>query len=226
MENKKLYIWFNTLGRSIKGIPQDHFTWFKDINDFNAENKLGEWLSYNWRDGKPEGKYKMPNELYLFIKSVKKPLFDFYPTNDFMIVSSSLLKYFIDNKLEDQIEVSNLRIFNTDGVEHTNKKYYVVRVFQFNDDLFNLNEETRKRVSGAKDKFFYPDLSLKSDIVNQDVFFLNNLFGYHDTIILNEKAKNYVLQNFYIPEIYDAKVFNIAYNNQTDKTKLPEIVKL
>ncbi|MCD8455092.1 immunity 43 family protein [Tenacibaculum finnmarkense genomovar ulcerans] len=227
----QLYIWRNTLGRKQKGVPQNADTWLSDqksTKDLNNTPIKGEWISYNpHKDFYPlEERLKLPKELYLYIRIKNTPVFDWYfMHHHVMAVSEKFLFFLKENKLDNHFEIAELKIINKENKEFNEKKYFAIRIIKFDDSLFNLNEEIRKRAAGIKGRFIYPQMKLKKDSESQNIFFLLE-FCYNESLVLTEKVKNYILSNFHSPEIYKIEDYPLVFNNSNNLEKLPDNILL
>lgn len=223
------YIWYYTEARGVKGIPPASKIWLTESLNFDSPEPLErDWMKYNpyKHNFPPENELKMPSELNLIIDVNYEPQFDcIYVQRRILAVTDDFLEFLRSNGLDKQMEVANLSIYNRKGNLFTNKSYYAIRIGKFNDKLFDFDENTKKRAAGIKDFFLYPNMKLIEPSKEQNIFFLLE-FCYNDCILLTEKAKDYVLANFYSPEIYSVQDFRFAYNNaSSDKSKLPQIIE-
>jgi len=221
---QNLYIWNYTSARQPKGIPSYSNNWLSEI--FSPEDPKpieGQWVSFNpYRDKPPlKEELKLPSQLYLFLRTKETPIFDwFYIHHHVMAVSEKFLAFLLENDLKEQIEIAELKIFNRQGIEFNEKKYFAIRIIKFNDSIFNLNEEIRKRAKGIKDEFLYPQMKLNTENEKQNIFFLLE-FCYNESLLITEKAKDYILSNFYKPEIYRIEDYPLVFNNSNSLENLP-----
>jgi hypothetical protein len=228
---ESLYIWYPTSGRRTKGVPvvvndvwiRENFTYGKEI-----EGLVYKWNDYEWNEEKiPHRQYcaKLPKELFLIFQREKNVLFDFLPYYEDMFIISEEFKIYIEEQLNNKIvEYSKLNVFHKSNREFTTqKKYYLLRVLTFDDDLFDFVEDGKKYAVGLGGKeFIYPNLGLKKE-TDQQIFFLDN-FCYQQAVIFTEKIKEEIKNNFYAPEIYKIYDFYLAFNNRTKKEHLPNMV--
>ena len=49
-------------------------------------------------------------------------------------------------------------------------------------------------------------------------------FCYNGCLILTQNAKDYIVSNFYKPEIYKLNDYHLVYNNSLHKEKLPPLI--
>lgn len=227
---KELYVWFNTLGRKMKNIPQDADMWLSDSNSLTEfkDNPINQkWVSFNpYKDELPlKPELELPKELYLFIRTKTEPVFDWcYLHHHVMAVSSSFLNYLVKNVPQNQIEVAKLNMINVSGLAYDNKEYFAVRIIKFDDNKFDNTQSARKRAIGTGGtRFMYPDMMLIKANENRNIYFLLE-FCYNDCLILTKNAKDYILSNFYSPEIYLLKDYPQAWNNNIYKDRLPDLV--
>ena len=141
-------------------------------------------------------------------------------------MSESFLGFMSSNQLHDRFEATECKIFGIDGKEFVAKKYFVIRICEFDDDKFDFHIENKKRAIGCNkyNYFLYPDMQLKNHNGKQNIFFLDE-FCYQDGIILTADGKDYVMQNFNLPELYKLEDFRFVWNNQYNVGQLPEMIK-
>ena len=224
-----LYVWRNTLGRKQKDVPQAGDTWLSDkdsLADYKDKPVTGKWISFNpYKDKLPlDGTMRLPKKLFLFFRTKSEPVFDwFYIHHHMMAVSEVFLNYLLENNLMNQLEITELIIINVNGTIYHNKKYFAIRVVIFNDNEFNFNETTRKRAAGIRRYFLYPEIQLIKNNKTQHIYMLLE-FCYNGCLILTQNAKDYIVSNFYKPEIYKLNDYHLVYNNSLHKEKLPPLI--
>ncbi|MFD2909193.1 Imm43 family immunity protein [Flavobacterium ardleyense] len=226
MEN--LYIWFYTTARKHKGVP--YIIENRSLSDVFTAKKdegMGKWSDYNpTKDGFPprDSRLKFPKDLFFIVQKEKEILLDFMPYhNNLMIISDVFLDYLKEQKIDLNFEIANLKVVHRNGLElKVDKKYFAIRIGKFDDELFDLDQQSKKRAAGSRDFFLYPNLKLKIKNIERDLFFLNELW-YSEALILTEKGKEEVKKRFYSPEIYKAEDYPLAFNNQLNINYLPEI---
>ncbi|CAM3942366.1 Immunity protein 43 domain-containing protein [Flavobacterium branchiophilum] len=225
-----LFIWYNTIPRTPKGFPLLEDRWLREkyYPSKNQEEMDYKWMKYNpLKDAfPPKGDLKLPDELFFIVQKQKELLFDFmnYHFNLF-IVSDVFLKLIQEYRLDLKYEISKLKIVHKNEKElKCDKDYYALRVSTHDDDLFDYVEDGKKRASGARDFFLYPNLKLKPDVQDKGIYFLNE-FCYHQTIVVNEELKKTIIKNFYSPELYKLEDFAQVYNNSYKLELMPENIR-
>jgi len=226
-----LFIWYCTLPRRGKGVPQHGDTWIREKFSYGKEIEglNYEWVNYDYLEhGFPpmDTKLLLPDELYFIIQRQKKLVFDFLPYRKNLFIISEKFKFFIETHLSDKpLEFARLKVVHKNNKEFLNeKKYYLLRVILFDDDLFDFIEEGKKRAAGLRGEFIYPSLILKND-VRQEIFFLDS-FCYQESILFTGKIKDIIKAQFFRPEIYKIEDFYLAFNNNSTSRSehLPAIV--
>ena len=232
MNKQELFIWFYTArGQELKLLPLYEDYWLSDKYCPKKQVPiLGDWVMYYPpKDGFPtyDVRFTMPETLYLHIKSKIQPSFDWFPQNyKLKIVSESFLGFMISNQLHDRFETTECKVFGIDGKEFVAKKYFVIRICEFDDDKFDFHIENKKRAIGCNkyNYFLYPDMQLKNYNGRQNIFFLDE-FCYQNGIILTADGKDYVMQNFNLPELYKLEDYRFVWNNRYNVGQLPEMIK-
>ncbi len=221
-----LYIWKYTFARvRERKIPTNESLSLSDVK--LGKSIKGKWVSFNYRKETipPKEEWKLPKILYL-LRTRSKTFNNIdwlYLHHNVMLVSQRFLEFLQKNTF-NQFEIAEMHIYNSSEKKRIDKgNYFAIRIFNFDDELFDFKEEERKRVSGSKGRFMYPNLELKQSS-NKNVFFLN-MFTYNECLILTEQAKNEILKEFIKPEIYKIEDFPLVYNNQMYSEKLPNMVK-
>ena len=128
--------------------------------------------------------------------------------------------------LEDALSDQKEYMCSSDLKEFIDKKFFVIRICEFDDNKFDFHIENKKRAIGCNkyNYFLYPDMQLKNYNDKQNIFFLNE-FCYQDSIILTTDGKDYVMQNFNRPELYKLEDYRFVWNNQYNIEQLPDMVK-
>jgi hypothetical protein len=67
-------------------------------------------------------------------------------------------------------------------------------------------------------------MQLKNYNGKQNIFFLDE-FCYQNSIILTADGKDYVMQNFNLPELYKLEDYRFVWNNRYNIEQLPDMVK-
>ena len=157
---------------SKNGIPADiNMIYTEELNAKNSMQPIynSDWLFYRpKKDGIPiPENLKLPKELYLICKGLKKINFDFYTQEmGFWIVSVDFLSFLKTHKaFENQYEVSKLTILTNRNEKLETKDYYLLRFFQYNDNLVDW-EESDKINAGIKvgvNYDYYPQLTFKNE---------------------------------------------------------------
>lgn len=188
---------------------------------------LYEWMKYDpYLDGFPpkEQNLKLPNSLFFIVQNTSVLLFDWMAYNqNIMIVSEKFLTLLKDYVHEDCFETSVLTTVSKNEKKlNISSQYYAIRVDKYDDSLFDISEQGKKRAIGLRDTFLYPNISLKESI-QKEIFFLSK-FCYLQSIILTQSIKEIIVKKCYVPEIYKIEDFPYVYNNKFDLDKLPNVV--
>jgi hypothetical protein len=224
-----LYIWFQRT-KLPKGHPLLNDILLKSNFDLKRPNiiHVGEdnWRNFNHynMDFPPKDTFAFPSEMYLLInkKKYKEINFDYLDYHYYVkLVSENFISFLKENGLnKSYYEIASLNIIDLKGELMTKDKYYALRFGKFDDDLFNFNLESKKRAAGLRDTFIYPDMKIKTEITNKNIFVLFE-FCYRDCLVLNEKGKNDVIKRYYSFEIYKAEDYPYIFNNQRNWELLP-----
>ena len=208
------YIWYYTIDRPI-GIPKiEGYALSDQYSQRGWKPILADWMNLNY-DGFPKKEeHKLPKELFLYIKTSKtEPLFDwFYLGNHMMAVSEKFYSY-IYQQIGRQSEISELRIFNTKRLE-SKRKYYVFRICEFNDNLFDFHKGTAVIQEHLMNEYMlYPDMCLIDKNISKNIFVVKE-FCYSFGLILTEESKRWIEYNLYKPEIHCLKKYPDVWNNE------------
>lgn len=211
-----------------RGIPLSDDIALFDTFDINKKSKFSNNSEWRVFDYKPmpfppiENKYTFPKHLYLvFKKKIKDVLFDYIEFgSNVKIVSESFYHFLLDHKMDSGFEKSELTLVNKQGIEVSNKKYYALRFGIFDDDKFDFDEKTKKRIKHGSTFYVFPNLNLKDFSIDKQVFCISPL-PYRESLILKADLINKILQNFHDPEIYDLSKFPFIYENLYDEDILP-----
>jgi hypothetical protein len=153
-----------------------------------------EWLFYNpQKDGIPVPEnLKLPQNLYMICKGLRKINFDFYTQErGEWIVSDAFMNFIKEHKLfENSYEISELNIQTTTGKQLGSKRYFLMRFFQDNNDLVdwdNSQQIESNRRTGIK-FCFYKDLCFFEDKAILDAMFFTKIAFKH-SFVMTEKIK-------------------------------------
>jgi hypothetical protein len=219
-----LLMWYCSNGKKPEGIPKNDDMWLRE--KFYPK-KEQEGMSYPWvrfAGNQTANDLDFPSELFLIIQKQKKILFDFLPyRGNVFLVSELFLDFLVKQNLNANFEISKLKVVHKNELElKFDKKYFAIRIFKFDDELFDFVEDGKKRASGLKDVFMYPNLTLKEEN-KRDVFFLKQ-FCYLESVIISERIQNQIKEIFYRPELYYVFDFPLVYNNQSKIEFIPDSI--
>lgn len=220
--NQQLYIWYNRNYLNKKGIPSvDNIKLF-DTYD-KVKNKFynkSQWMVFDYKpmEFPPlEDIYKFPINLFLVLKKKTKNIqFDYleYGSN-VKIVSDKFLFFLIENGMQTGYEQAKVTIVDGKANILDVTDYYALRFGMYDDDLFSLNEGTRRRGKHlfGSTYYTYPNLEIKNHNINKNVFTISPL-PYRETLIFKDFLLKKIFENFYLPEIYKLEDFPYVYDNQ------------
>ena len=181
-----------------------------------------EWLHYNQKkDGIPVPEnLKLPHQLYLICKGLKKIVFDFYTqeTGEW-IVSNNFLDFMKTNKLFNNLyEISELTIQTTTGAVLGSKKYFLLRFFQNNNDLIDWDNSPHveaDRKTGIKFNF-YNDLQFINNKTMLDAMFFTKIAFKH-SFVITEKIKLLIEKEKFLGfDLYTLRDFNNESQKRID----------
>ncbi|WP_394363887.1 Imm43 family immunity protein [Capnocytophaga canimorsus] len=102
-------------------------------------------------------------------------------------------------------------VVNRSGKELETKPYYVLRFYQFDDDLLEYPLEGAVYGKGTKGKKIYPNMKPKQD--NPKKIYVLKERPYHKTFILTQQVKDEIIRRKFIgPKIYSTQEYIQAYN--------------
>jgi len=196
---KKLYLWnsgyFKTYVK-IKGIPRSIEVMIQDTPDKNGSP--GEWALYSAKhDYPPTGEKVFPKELYLQIPASHKITFDFLGWNEAVkIVSEAMLQFLNEQGLTEGYELGSLTVVSKkEEVIETEKKYFALRFFRFDEDLLDFGNREEVEVKNSADEnrkiALYPNMRIKEG-VDKKIFVLDDFDYYHtfnQSLIFTEEIK-------------------------------------
>jgi hypothetical protein len=216
----KLFIWaegYQSRYVKKKGLPnsvnciliEPESPYFADVSKDNIvrENK---WTTfYPDSSGKmPSEEFALPKEFYLEV-NLESIDFDFLPCRDTIIVSEGFLNFLL--KLNKNFEYTKItKVVNREReVVSTNKNYFVVRFFKFDDELINFNPEVKKW-------FLYPNMEIKQGVDKS--FFVLYEPNYRGKLIFTEIIKKDIEHlKFLGPDIYSTEKYPFAFKGMPEK---------
>lgn len=224
---EELFIWFNRT-KVPQGYPlKDDFILKPSFNKAKPKDiPLQEWKLYNpfKMEFPPGDEYKFPLEMFMVLtkKSYKKIFFDYYGyTNYVAFVSDQFFSFLQQNGLDDSYyEKAKLFVIDLEGNLLTDGNYWALRFGRFDDQLFDFDQETKKRAAGIKNHFLYPGMNVSVQPASRNVYYLSE-FCYQTSLLFNQQAKDEILAGFRTPEIYKIADFPYIYNNQYKWEILP-----
>ena len=190
---QQLFIWGEGFRgyKKVKGVP-------RMMNSF-VRNTLTDcertWTLYipNNECVKPQGIYKLPNELFLEISENQSILFDFIG-------------------LTEGYEIAKIiNVVDKSGKILKAKNYYALRFYVFDDDFLVYSEEGAVYGKGAKGRKLYPNMTIKSSEKKQ-IFVLENPLYSYSFIVTQEIRNDIVKKKFIGPYFYTTQEYIKAYN--------------
>ena len=210
---QQLFIWGEGFRgyKKVKGVP-------RMMNSF-VRNTLTDsertWTLYipNNECVKPQGIYKLPNELFLEISENQSILFDFIGLEyNVKIVSEDLLHFLESKGLTEGYEISKIiNVVDKSGKILKAKNYYALRFYVFDDDFLVYSEEGAVYGKGAKGRKLYPNMTIKSSEKKQ-IFVLENPLYSYSFIVTQEIRNDIVKKKFIGPYFYTTQEYIKAYN--------------
>lgn len=223
-----LYIWFQRT-KLPEGHPLLDDILLKSRFDLKRPNTIhvGEenWRNFNHYNMNfpPKDTFAFPSEIYLIIKKKYKEInFDYLDYHYYVkLISDNFLSFLIKNGLnESYYEIASLNIIDLKGELMTKNKYYALRFGKFDDDLFNFEPESKKRAAGLRNTFLYPNIKIKTEIPDKNIFVLFE-FCYRDCLVLSENGKNDIIKHYLSSDIYKSVDYPYVFNNQRNWELLP-----
>ena len=210
---QQLFIWGEGFRgyKKVKGVPTM-------MNSF-VRNTLTDcertWTLYipNNECVKPQGIYKLPNELFLEISENQSILFDFIGLEyNVKIVSEDLLHFLESKGLTEGYEIAKIiNVVDKSGKILKAKNYYALRFYVFDDDFLVYSEEGAVYGKGAKGRKLYPNMTIKSSEKKQ-IFVLENPLYSYSFIVTQEIRNDIVKKKFIGPYFYTTQEYIKAYN--------------
>ncbi len=210
---QQLFIWGEGFRgyKKVKGVP-------RMMNSF-VRNTLTDcertWTLYipNNECVKPQGIYKLPNELFLEISENQSILFDFIGLEyNVKIVSEDLLHFLESKGLTEGYEIAKIiNVVDKSGKILKTKNYYALRFYVFDDDFLVYSEEGAVYGKGAKGRKLYPNMTIKS-CEKKQIFVLENPLYSYSFIVTQEIRNDIVKKKFIGPYFYTTQEYIKAYN--------------
>lgn len=151
----------------------------------------------------------------VMVTNCKSINFDFYNwKHDWKIFSEEFLNFAKAQGLpEENYRISKLHTITLKGEQIINKKYYILRIHTFDDELFNFDKIESIPSKSFKGAFFNPKLDVIEEMTKSRAIFFLDSFCYSNIIMLTDNALKIAMElNFQPMEYYSSIAYIKAYN--------------